>query len=142
MGLVTTVAAFYFLKRDMKRGVLKTTPAVESNSPTEVPNQPDLLSTVQKRFFAFLVPLLFAADVAAMSILDLAGGDATALIGGTSILILLLITLTSHKNKGLEKTTQYLIEGFTFGFKVFGPVIPIAAFFYLGDSGCRPFFLS
>lgn len=135
MGLVTTVAAFYFLKRDMKRGVLKTTPAVESKSPTEVSNQPELLSIAQKRFFAILVPLLFAADVAAMSILDLAGGDATALIGGTSILILLLITLTSHKNKGLEKTTQYLIEGFTFGFKVFGPVIPIAAFFYLGDSG-------
>ncbi|MFF2446254.1 hypothetical protein ACFVSW_04050 [Neobacillus sp. NPDC058068] len=135
MGLVTTVAAFYFLKRDMKQGVLKTAPAVVSQSPTEVSNQPELLSTAQKRFFAILVPLLFAADVAAMSILDLAGGDATALIGGTSILILLLITLTSHKNKGLEKTTQYLIEGFTFGFKVFGPVIPIAAFFYLGDSG-------
>ncbi|WHY87680.1 hypothetical protein QNH39_07570 [Neobacillus novalis] len=135
MGLVTTVAAFYFLKRDMKRGVLKTTAAVESKSPTEVSNLPELLSTIQRRFFAILVPLLFAADVAAMSILDLAGGDATALIGGTSILILLLITLTSHKNKGLEKTTQYLIEGFTFGFKVFGPVIPIAAFFYLGDSG-------
>jgi hypothetical protein len=27
------------------------------------------------------------------------------------------------------------IEGFQFGFKVFGPVIPIAAFFYLGDTG-------
>ncbi|OAO81943.1 putative membrane protein [Anoxybacillus flavithermus] len=27
------------------------------------------------------------------------------------------------------------IQGFQFGFKVFGPVIPIAAFFYLGDSG-------
>lgn len=70
-----------------------------------------------------------------MFLLDLQGGDATALVGGTSIFILLLITLVSYKNKGLEKTTSYLIEGFQFGFKVFGPVIPIAAFFYLGDSG-------
>jgi hypothetical protein len=135
MGLVTTLTAFYFLKRDMKRGTLKATSSVLPNSPAEVTDKAVLLSVTQQRFFAILVPLLFAADVAAMLILDLAGGDATALIGGTSILILLLITLTSHKNKGLEKTTQYLIEGFQFGFKVFGPVIPIAAFFYLGDSG-------
>jgi hypothetical protein len=135
MGLVTTVAAFYFLKRDMKRGILTTTTSGSADSPAGGTDQPALLSLAQKRFFALLIPLLFAADVAAMSILDLAGGDATALIGGTSILILLLITLTSHKNKGLEKTTQYLIEGFQFGFKVFGPVIPIAAFFYLGDAG-------
>lgn len=135
MGLVTTVAAFYFLKRDMKRGILTTTTSGGADSPAVGTDQPALLSLAQKRFFALLVPLLFAADVAAMSILDLAGGDATALIGGTSILILLLITLTSHKNQGLEKTTQYLIEGFQFGFKVFGPVIPIAAFFYLGDAG-------
>ncbi|MEH6956689.1 hypothetical protein [Neobacillus drentensis] len=135
MGLVTTVTAFYFLKRDMKRGILKTTTSESADLPAGDTDQPALLSLAQKRFFALLVPLLFAADVVAMSILDLAGGDATALIGGTSILILLLIALTSHKSKGLEKTTQYLIEGFQFGFKVFGPVIPIAAFFYLGDAG-------
>lgn len=135
MGIVTTVTAFFFLRRDMKRGVLKITDSVIQDTHEEEINQPALLSVAQRRFFALLVPLLFAADVAAMTILDLTGGDATALIGGTSILILLLITLTTHKNKGLEKTTQYLIEGFTFGFKVFGPVIPIAAFFYLGDAG-------
>lgn len=134
MGFVTTIVAFYFLKKDMKRGVLEVTPimaeAVSSNS-----DAPSLLSKAQKRFFAILVPVLFAIDVAAMFILNLQGGDATALIGGTSIIILIIITLVSHRNKGLEKTTEYLIEGFQFGFKVFGPVIPIAAFFYLGDAG-------
>ncbi|MBI0579796.1 hypothetical protein IEC97_20760 [Neobacillus cucumis] len=135
MGLVTTLTAFYFIKRDMKRGTLTLNSSVVDESSTETSEKPALLSTAQKRFFAILVPLLFAADVAAMSILKLQGGDATALIGGTSILILLLITMTGHKGKGLEQTTQYLIEGFQFGFKVFGPVIPIAAFFYLGDAG-------
>lgn len=70
-----------------------------------------------------------------MFTLNLQGSDATALIGGISIFILILITIASHKNKVLEKTTSYLIEGFQFGFKMFGPVIPIAAFFYLGDAG-------
>ncbi|WP_160724630.1 hypothetical protein [Bacillus sp. USDA818B3_A] len=133
MGIVTTVTAFYFLRRDLKRGTLQSTSTVLPDSSDN--EKPSLLTLAQRRFFAILVPILFVADVAAMTVLNLTGGDATALVGGTSILILLLITLTSHKNKGLEKTTQYLIEGFQFGFKVFGPVIPIAAFFYLGDSG-------
>ena len=70
-----------------------------------------------------------------MYLFDLTGGDATALVGGTALLIMLLITMVTHKGEGLEKTTSYLIKGFHFGFKVFGPVIPIAAFFYMGDSG-------
>jgi hypothetical protein len=135
MGIVTTIAAFYFLKRDMKNGVLKPTPYVPMETNEETTSEKSLLTIGQKRFYAILVPILFAIDVAAMFTLDLTGGDATALVGGTSIFILLLITMVSHKNKGLEKTTSYLIEGFTFGFKVFGPVIPIAAFFYLGDAG-------
>ena len=136
MGAVTTICAFYFIKRDMKSGKLTTTtPNQEVTTLEEQKLQSSLLSTNQKRFFALLIPILFTIDVVAMSILNLQGGDATALIGGTSILILILITLVSHRNKGLEETTNYLIEGFQFGFKVFGPVIPIAAFFYLGDSG-------
>ncbi|WP_043933134.1 hypothetical protein [Bacillus sp. EB01] len=135
MGAVTTLAAFYFIKRDMRLGKLTHSTGLTGGKEEITKADPTLLSHGQKRFFALLIPLLFAIDVAAMYVLKLQGGDATALLGGTSVLILLTITLTAHKNKGLEKTTQYLIDGFVFGFKVFGPVIPIAAFFYLGDSG-------
>ncbi|GAE06362.1 membrane protein, putative [Paenibacillus sp. JCM 10914] len=48
--------------------------------------------------------------------------------------------MVAHRNRGLEKVTSYLIEGFVFGFKVFGPVIPIAAFFYLGDAAFTELF--
>lgn len=136
MGLVTTIAAFYFLKKDMKSG--KLTATAPNHIGSSIPDDSEdkrLLTLKQKKLFSIMIPVLFALDVAAMFILDLQGGDATALVGGTSIIILLIITLVSHKNKGLEKTTSYLIDGFQFGFKVFGPVIPIAAFFYLGDSG-------
>jgi TRAP-type C4-dicarboxylate transport system permease large subunit len=136
MGLVTTITAFYFLKRDMKSGKLTATTGLSATPTIEPsPQQLKLLSLNQKRFFALLIPVLFVLDVIAMSILNLQGGDATALIGGTSVFILLLITMVSHKNKGLEQATSYFIEGFQFGFKVFGAVIPIAAFFYLGDAG-------
>ncbi|MBN8192550.1 hypothetical protein JI667_10330 [Bacillus sp. NTK074B] len=135
MGVVTTVTAFIFLKRDMKRGIL----TVDSSSLTTMEQGQDsaldLLSTGWKKAIAILIPVLFALDITAMVLFDLQGGDATALIGGTSIVILLLISLAAYKGKGLEKTTSFMIDGFQFGFKVFGPVIPIAAFFYLGDSG-------
>ncbi|AIE59264.1 transporter [Bacillus methanolicus MGA3] len=137
MGIVTTLAAFYFLKRDMKNGTLTVQSDFNNTKHTneDFASKDTLLSMNQKLFFAIFIPLLFALDVAAMFTLNLQGSDATALIGGISIFILILITIASHKNKVLEKTTSYLIEGFQFGFKMFGPVIPIAAFFYLGDAG-------
>ncbi|RFU64385.1 hypothetical protein D0469_18610 [Peribacillus saganii] len=134
MGLVTTVTAFFLLKRDMKLGRLSTK-VVETEKDHDTKVDHSLLSSGQKKFFALLIPVAFILDVAAMSILNLQGGDATALVGGTSIFILILLSLAAHSHRGLEKTTAYLIDGFQFGFKVFGPVIPIAAFFYLGDSG-------
>ncbi|WP_108671901.1 hypothetical protein [Peribacillus acanthi] len=135
MGLVTTVCAFYFLKRDMRLKRLTVDSSVIEDSTDIVKADESLLTKSQRNFFAILIPIAFALDVVAMSMLKLQGGDATALIGGTSIFILIILSLMAHKNRGLEQTTSYLIDGFQFGFKVFGPVIPIAAFFYLGDSG-------
>jgi hypothetical protein len=134
MGAVTTITAFFLLKRDMKNGTLTVQ---STNIPSSSSQQDEKLSLSlrAKRFIALIIPILFIIDVWAMFQLNLQGGDATALIGGTSVFILVLIALIAYKGKGLEQTTNYLIEGFQFGFKVFGPVIPIAAFFYLGDSG-------
>ncbi|KOO50225.1 hypothetical protein [Priestia koreensis] len=131
MGVVTTVTAFVLLMRDLKNGKLaSSTVTIQSSSEKE-----SLLSPALKRTMAVVIPICFALDIVAMSLFHLQGGDATALIGGTSIFILIVLSLLTHKNRGLEEITNYLIEGFQFGFKVFGPVIPIAAFFYLGDSG-------
>ncbi|GAB0166838.1 membrane protein [Lysinibacillus sp. CTST325] len=135
MGVVTTVVAYILLRRDMKRGATNLYATNDTNEDEEQVITENLLTLGQKRFFAVLIPIAFVLDVIAMSILKLQGGDATALIGGTSLFILLLLCVVAHKKQGLEKTTSYFIQGFQFGFKVFGPVIPIAAFFYLGDSG-------
>jgi hypothetical protein len=132
MGFVTTLSAFILLKRDMKLGRIKADNEgfVQDQTVSE-----NLLTLTQKKFFAVFIPIAFLLDVVVLSILKLQGGDATALVGGTAVFILLILSLVAHKQHGLEKSTDYLIQGFQFGFKVFGPVIPIAAFFYLGDSG-------
>ncbi|MFE4712363.1 hypothetical protein ACFRAM_15935 [Paenibacillus sp. NPDC056722] len=145
MGLVTTVAAFWLMRRDQKNGTWRNglVTVKGGSSLTEVGEQligPLLLSPRVKKTLAIVIPLLFLLDVVAMFVLKLQGGDATALVGGTAVLILIAITMLAHRNRGLEKITSYLIEGFVFGFKVFGPVIPIAAFFYLGDSAFTELF--
>ncbi len=70
-----------------------------------------------------------------MLVANLQGGDATALIGGTAVFILIMVSAVTYKDKMLEQITSYLVEGLKFGFQIFGPIIPIAAFFYLGGEG-------
>ncbi|GIN98474.1 membrane protein [Siminovitchia terrae] len=134
MGIVTTVTAFVLLKRDMKKGKLDS---LKKFSAEEIlkKNEESELPLPVKRIFAAIIPLLFVANIIMMFTLKLQGGEATALIGGTSVLILIFTSIAAHKQQALEKTTKFLIEGLQFGFRVFGPVIPIAAFFYLGGGG-------
>ncbi|MCG3084364.1 hypothetical protein JEG43_09985 [Anoxybacillus sp. LAT_35] len=132
MGIVTVTTAFFLLRRDVKKGNI---PQGEAVSIEENEVQSHLLTRRMKTTFAFLIPTLFGLDVVAMYYFQLQGGDATALIGGTAIFILSLLSVVAYKKKSLEQITDLFIQGFQFGFKVFGPVIPIAAFFYLGDSG-------
>ncbi|HWO55462.1 MAG TPA: hypothetical protein VNM49_13875 [Paenibacillus cookii] len=146
MGVVTTVTAFWMMRKDLKKGTWRDgLVTVKSAGNTlaasgEEDEQGVKLPAGTKNMLAVAILLLFLADVAAMFVLKLQGGDATALVGGTAVLILIVISLIAHQNRGLEKITSYLIDGFVFGFKVFGPVIPIAAFFYLGDSAFTDLF--
>src|SRR5690606_33264348 len=118
MGLVTTITAFIFLKKDMKSGKLKAEDNVKvvKEEDSELKN---ILSEQAKRALAIIIPLLFALDVAIMFTLKLAGGDATALIGGTAIFILILISILVHKGSALEEITKYLVKGLKFGFEIF-----------------------
>jgi TRAP-type C4-dicarboxylate transport system permease large subunit len=129
MGVTTTIVAFYLLRSEIKKGK-----SFNENKIHEKTNNVMLISSKNiRRFFAILILVLFALDIVVMYIYKLQGSDATALIGGTAIFILSLISLVSYKEKSLEKITENLVSGLQFGFKIFGIVIPIAAFFYLGD---------
>lgn len=140
MGIVTTVAAFYFLRKEIKSGEMSSE-YEEIESSTSISSSSMLISSKKvRRFLALLILVLFALDIFIMYIAKLQGGDATALIGGTAIFILSLISILAYKEKSLDKITDNLVKGLQFGFKIFGVVIPIAAFFYLGDSAFADIF--
>lgn len=127
MGVVTIVTAYILLKRDMKNGTIEK-PVIDEI----IIEEHQKIKPVAK-LAALLVPIAFALDIIAMYIFELRGGDATALIGGTAILILVIISIFEYKEKALDCITEYVREGFMFGMEIFGPIIPIAAFFYLGE---------
>lgn len=129
MGFVTIVTAYILLKRDMKQGRI----TIEKEILEEAVEEKEVRKNA--KVAAVLVPIAFALDIAAMFIFNLRGGDATALIGGTAILVLAILCFLEFKYKMLEAFTKYIKAGFVYGMEIFGPIIPIAAFFYMGDIG-------
>ncbi len=84
---------------------------------------------------AIATPLAFLADIAAMLVLGLRGGDATSLVSGTAVLLMCLGSVLAFRKEALEKVTGYLTDGFLFAIRIFAPVIAIGAFFFLGGEG-------
>ncbi|MGK0467084.1 hypothetical protein [Clostridium sp.] len=139
MGIVTTTAAFYFLRKDIKEGLLSTEYKIEETT-SSLPERMLISSKILRKLLALLILALFALDIYIMYTAKLQGGDATALIGGTAVFILSLVSILTYKDNPLEKITDNFVKGLQFGFKIFGIVIPIAAFFYLGDSAFTAIF--
>ncbi|MFL0194801.1 hypothetical protein ACJDU8_04320 [Clostridium sp. WILCCON 0269] len=140
MGVVTTTVAFYMLRKDMKNQKLNTVFDKEETEEIYEENHTIITSTILRKILTLIVIAIFLGDIIVMYIYKLQGRDATALIGGTSLFILSFISIIAYGKKSLEKITTHIVEGLQFGFKVFGVVIPIAAFFYLGDSAFTEIF--
>lgn len=130
MGVVTTVAAYIMVKRDITRNPEAHKAEREAMIASEVKREISTVSYV----LALLTPAAFALDVVAMWVLKLRGGDATALLGATAVLVLAIGTMLKFGWDGLEKITDYIRDGFMFGIKIFAPVIIIGGFFFMGKG--------
>jgi hypothetical protein len=130
MGLVTTITAYLVIKKDMRANPEALKAERESMAAKEVKREITTVSYI----LAWITPLAFAADVAAMWFLKLRGGDATALLGATAVVILAVGVLLKNGWEGLEIITDYIRDGFMFGIKIFAPVIIIGGFFFLGKG--------
>jgi hypothetical protein len=94
------------------------------------------------KLFAVLVPLsmlvvmivMAASKFGGASMGGFEGGDGAAFIGGVAVILLILATTMVNKFHAFDKINEHLVEGFVFAFKAMGPVIPIAGFFFLGNS--------
>lgn len=130
MSAVTTATAFIMMRKELRLSDTELASAVEiSADPVAKPS----LDTI---FVAIATPLVFLLDAYLMYKYKLRGGDATALVGGTAVIIMSFVSIIRYKlSDSFEKVTEYVREGFMFGIKIFAPVIVIGAFFFLGSEG-------
>ncbi len=75
--------------------------------------------------------IFFAVDTFLMYVLKIRGNAATALIGGSAVIILLASSIV--QKDFLNKVREYLKSGFLSGIRTFAPIILISAFFFLGE---------
>jgi len=130
MSLVTIAVAFFMMKKDLKKNELYYSRIARVNEVVAV------RKGKSTKLMAILTPVGFIFDIIAMLKLKLTGGDATALVGGTAIILMLITTLTTYNiQDAFEKVADYIKEGFKFGITVFAPVIFIGGFFFLGNQG-------
>ena len=129
MSIVTSLTAFFMMKREMRN-------SVEIATVAEISEVRAAKASPSAVIVAVATPLIFCLDAYLMFKYKLIGGDATALVGGTAVLIMTVVTIIQHNfSKSFEKVTEYVREGFIFGIKIFAPVIVIGAFFFLGSEG-------
>lgn len=132
MGIVTITVSYIMLSRDLKKNPITQDITLAS----EISEKKEVEYTPFTYFIAVFTPLAFVVDVVLMCKYNIIGGDATALVGGTAIVIMCLITIC-NKNlaDSLETITDNIKDGFIFAMKIFAPVIVIAAFFFMGSGG-------
>ncbi len=129
-GLVSTLLSFWMLRRDMKKG------RIVAKSTSTASLRTDFGAAA--KFAAVVVPLTFLATIATTVTIGLKGDDATALVGGASLLLFIVIAFLEYRMKAYEAVMKKLQEGFTFSINIFAPVIPIAGFFFMGSPEVSP----
>ncbi|MFV0497429.1 MAG: hypothetical protein ACK5L0_04545 [Candidatus Fimivivens sp.] len=129
MSTVTLTVAFMMFLRDMKKFPVERT----AEQMTQI--EPDVAPTKFARLMAFVTPLSFVIDVALMILFDIVGSDATALVGGTAVIIMSIIVIgKGNIFASLNDITDIVKDGFIFAIKTFAPVIVIASFFFMGSG--------
>lgn len=132
MSIVTVTVAFFMFKRDIKKNKQLNSDPVKQQ---QLEPQEKKAPRKNARFIAILTPVVYLIDIFLIWNYKLTGGNATSLVGGSSLLLILMISLTGFKiSVSLEKVVDYLKHGFSFGIKIFAPVIIIGGFFFLGNE--------
>ncbi|TYP48176.1 hypothetical protein [Thermosediminibacter litoriperuensis] len=135
-GITATILGYFMMRKDIEifrsDGIREAVASGETHPAMQIQTK----ERKGQNFAAFLVMLLvvaMAAVVFSMFRFNIKGGDASALLGGTAILIMTIATLLVEGAAGLDKIADHLTDGLVFAFKVMGQILPIAGFFFLGN---------
>jgi len=89
------------------------------------------------KVMAWSIPLSFVIIFYYLFTLGLKGGEATALIGGITLAVTVVTAIFQYREQAFAKVMSHARSGWMFAVKVFGPVVIIAGFFWLGGQSLK-----
>ncbi|AKA72266.1 hypothetical protein [Clostridium scatologenes] len=127
MSISTIVSSFIMLKRDIIKN-----PKEKLEEVNEVKT---ILVKMSTKIIAVATPLIFIIDILLIYKFKLKGTEATSLIGGTAVIVTVVVSIIKYSFKSaLGEVAGSIKDGFIFGMKAFAQVIIIGAFFFLGSK--------
>lgn len=129
------VAWFFVVRKDIALGTTSDTEYLKFKADAEAAKGVKKEYCRTAKLAAWLVPLSFLVAVVLFITLEIRGGDATAVLGGISLVLLSLFCMLDCNGnfaEGMERITDNVREGFQFGMKVFSPVFLVAGFYLAG----------
>lgn len=124
-GITASVVAYFMIRKEIGS-------SNSSQSEDEVKRPLGSFPSCAK-WIAIAVPIAFTLATITMVSRSISGAGSTALLGGVATLFIVVVCIVDHGKKSLEAMEKYFVEGLLFSMKIFGVVIPIAGFFYLGS---------
>ena len=129
IGAIASVLCYMAIAKSIKKPSEVVEETSDAEAASETPAAP------YAGALAIMTIVGFLLVVVAMIGLDLKGGDAGALVGGTAAVLMLIASFVHHGAEALNEVADRLKEGFGFAMKIMGSIIPIAAFFFMGGEG-------
>lgn len=119
---------------------------------------PVLTRPASARAWAIGVPATFGLVLVYMmlgrftDLVPWSDGAGASLVGGSALLLMAAVTLTTQRSDALEHCATHFVDGLAYAFKAMGIILPVAGFVYLGipdysgsilglESGTGPAFL-
>lgn len=130
------IAWFFYARKDIKdfAGTTAKYPSSYIQS-AEFVDDPNRKFSLPARVAAIAIPIVLVLDALALIFMEIRGGDATAVLGGTCIVLMSVFLIWEYGRPGIEKITAGVQEGFKFGMQCFAPVFLVAGFYLMGVEG-------
>jgi hypothetical protein len=144
VGLVALFFVYFRLRRSLSNGS-DCSPTVAEQVPAEPLNSRRPCSKRRANVIALITStglVLVVIALLAPKFFPEANApkiNATSLIAGASVILMVIATLLSDRLDALETVPEHLKEGIVFAFRSMSQVLPIAGFFFIGiDTLCGP----
>jgi hypothetical protein len=137
-GIIALPLSFRAVRRDIRATAEKPIPWAPFEITAEAKYEREKWLKAAPTFKKYALPIigiLFGLDIVGMLAFKLRGGDATALLGGTVGIVMVLVGLGVYGKEGFAKLSEHARAGFMFGVRIFAPVFLIASFFFMGSPG-------